>query len=74
MLYVWWNFEGVIHWEFVPIGCLVDTDLYSQQLERVHELLKWKYPALVNRNRVPLQQGNVRPHTTMTKIPELRGI
>ena len=33
MLYVWWNFEGVIHWEFVPNGHTVDADLYSQQLE-----------------------------------------
>ena len=33
MLCVWWNFEGVIHWEFVPNGRAVDADLYSQQLE-----------------------------------------
>ena len=37
---VWWNFEGVICWEFVPNGCAVDPDHYSQQLERVHEILR----------------------------------
>ena len=36
LLCVWWNFEGVIHWEFVPNGRAVEMDLYSQQLERVH--------------------------------------
>ena len=41
MLCVWWNFEGVIHWGFVPNGCVVDADLYSQQMERVHEILRW---------------------------------
>ena len=29
VMYVWWNFEGVIHWEFVPNGRAADADLYS---------------------------------------------
>ena len=59
---VWWNF-GLIHWEFVPNGYAVNADIYSQQLEQVHEILRWRYPALVNQNRVLLEQDNVRPHT-----------
>ena len=50
MLCVWWNFKGVIHWEFVPNGHAGDAALYSQQLERVHEIWRRRYPALVNRN------------------------
>ena len=26
ILCVWWNFEGVIHWEFVANGHVVDAD------------------------------------------------
>ena len=63
MLCVWWNLDGVIHWEFVPNGREVDADLYSQQLERVHEILRRRYRALVNRNRVLLQQDSARTHT-----------
>ena len=77
MLCAWCNFEGVIQWKFVPNGRAVDADLYSQQLERVHDILRWRYPALVNRNRVLLQLDSARPHTartTMTKIQELGGI
>ena len=73
MLCVWWNSEGVIHWEFVPSGCAVDVDLNSQQLEMVHEILRRRYPSLV-RNGVLLQHDNAIPHTaqtTMTKIQEL---
>jgi histone-lysine N-methyltransferase SETMAR len=36
-----------------------------------------KYPALVNRKRMLLQQDNARPHTakkTLQKIEELEGI
>ena len=76
MLCIWWYFEVVIHWEFVPNGCAIDADLHSRQLERVHEILRRRYPSLVTRNRVLLQQDNARPHTarTTTKIQELGGI
>ena len=73
MLCVWWNFEGVIHWDFVSNGSAVDADVYYQQPERVHEILRRRYTALVNRNRVPLQKDNIT-RTTMTKIQELREI
>ena len=72
MLCVWWNFEFMIHWKFVPNGRAVDADLYSQQLGRV-EILRRKYSALVNRNRILLQQDNARP-PTMTKFQEFGGI
>ena len=76
VLCVWWKFADVIHWEFFfqtggsPSGSLFST-------ERVHKILRWRYPALVNRNRVLLQQDNARPHTariTMIKIQKLGGI
>ena len=77
MLWDSWNVEGVVHWEFVPNGSAVDTAIYSQQLERVHDILRQRYPALVNRNRVLLLQDNARPHIarkTMIRIQELGGI
>jgi histone-lysine N-methyltransferase SETMAR len=43
----------------------------------MYTVLLEKYPALVNRKRVLLQQDNARPHTarkTLQKIEELEGI
>jgi Transposase (partial DDE domain) len=74
MLCIWWNFEGVIHFELVPEGLAINAQLYSQQLERMYAALGERYPALVNRKRVLLQQDNARPHTahlTQEKIAEL---
>ena len=72
------NFQGVIHWEFVPNGRAVNAELYSQQMERIGEILIRRYPALINRNIVLLQQDNAKLHnaqtTTTTKIQELGGI
>lgn len=77
MLCVWWNFEGVVHFEFVPHGRAVDADLYSQQLERVYDVLKARYPALVNRQRALLQHDNAPAHraiVTKEKLAHLQGI
>ena len=77
MLCVWWNFEGIIHFELVPNNRAIDAELYSAQLDRMHTALAQKYPALVNRKRVILQQDNASPHIarrTKEKIRELESI
>jgi histone-lysine N-methyltransferase SETMAR len=72
MLRVWWNFEGVIHFELVPNNCAIDAELYSAQLDRMYAELRRKYPALVNRKRVLLQQDNASPHTARKTKEKLR--
>lgn len=77
MLCVWWNFEGVLHFELAPNGHAINAELYCQQLDRVYEKLKEKYPALVTRKRALFQQDNARPHTakkTKEKFKELDGV
>jgi histone-lysine N-methyltransferase SETMAR len=77
MLCVWWNFEGIVHFELVPNGRAINAELYCQQLERVYDKLKEKYPALVNRKRALMQQDNAKPHTakkTKDKFEELDGV
>jgi hypothetical protein len=61
----------------VPDGRTINAEVYSQQLEKMCTVLLEKYPALVNRKRVLLQQDNARPHTakkTLQKIEELEDI
>jgi hypothetical protein len=61
----------------VPDGHTINAEVYSQQLEKMYTILLEKYPALVNRKRVLLQQDNAHPHTakkTLQKIEELEGI
>ena len=77
MLCVWWNVEGVLHFELVPNGRAINAELYCQQLDRVYDKLKEKYPALVKRKRALLQQDNAKPHTakkTKDKFEELDGV
>lgn len=74
MLCVWWNYEGIIHFELIPDGRTINSELYCQQLERVHEILKERYPSLINRKRTIFQHDNAKPHTsseTKLKLEEL---
>jgi histone-lysine N-methyltransferase SETMAR len=74
LLCVWWNYKGLIYYELVPDGRTINAEVYSQQSEKMYTILLEKYPALVNRKRVLLQQDNARPHTakkTLQKIEEL---
>jgi histone-lysine N-methyltransferase SETMAR len=58
LLCVWWNYEGLIYYEVVPDGRMINAEVYSQQLEKMYTVLLEKYPALML-----LQQDNARPHT-----------
>ncbi|GBP70079.1 Mariner Mos1 transposase [Eumeta japonica] len=36
MLCVWWDWKGIIHYEFLPPGKTIKSDLYCQQLMRLN--------------------------------------
>lgn len=74
MLCVWWDREGVILFELLKKGETITANFYSSQLQRVHEKLLKKRPALVNRKGVILQHDNARPHVaklTQEKLKQL---
>jgi hypothetical protein len=56
---------------------MINAEVYSQQFEKMYTVLLEKYPALVNRKCMLLQQDNARPYTakdTLQKIEELESI
>ena len=58
----WWNVDGIVHFELVPDGRAVNGKLYSEQLERVYNILKQRYPTLIRRKDVLLQHDNAGVH------------
>jgi len=74
-LCVWWDWQGIIHFELLPYGQTLNSDLYCQQLDRLKAALMQKRPSLVNRGRIVFHQDNARPHkslVTRQKLRELR--
>ena len=77
MLSNFWNYKAVILFDLLPHGKTINSEYYCDLLERIYEVLRECYPAIVNRKRVILQQNTARPHTskmTIHEIKELEGI
>lgn len=72
MICVWWNCDGVVHWEFVPGGRAVNSELYIEQLERLHAALSARYPDMIANNEILLQQDNAPAHTSRVTQQAIR--
>ncbi|GFW15602.1 histone-lysine N-methyltransferase SETMAR [Trichonephila clavipes] len=53
---------GIVHFEVLKPGEIVNADFYCEQLDRLNQSLFEKYPAIINRKGVILQHDNARPH------------
>lgn len=72
MLCVWWNMEGIIHWELLEKNNTINAEVYCQQMRRLAEAVRQKRPNA--RYEIILQHDNARPHVaklTKTVIQEL---
>uniref|UniRef100_A0AAF5DET3 Mos1 transposase HTH domain-containing protein n=1 Tax=Strongyloides stercoralis TaxID=6248 RepID=A0AAF5DET3_STRER len=72
LLCVWWNTQGIIHFELLESGQTITEDFYCDQLERVNRALINKYPALANRKGVILQHDNVKPHSSKKSLDKIK--
>ena len=71
-LCVWWDWQGIIHYELLHYGQTLNSDLYCQQLDRLNAALMQKRPSLINRGRIVFHQDSARPHTSLMTRQKLR--
>jgi [histone H3]-lysine36 N-dimethyltransferase SETMAR len=71
LLSVWWDVEGIIHWEVLPPNQTINAAFYCLQLDRVRASLMAKRPGLVNRRGVILHHDNARPHAAVSTRQKL---
>ncbi|KAJ0173665.1 hypothetical protein K1T71_010814 [Dendrolimus kikuchii] len=72
MLCVWWDWKGIIHYELLPPGRTIDSELYCEQLMRLKQKVERKRPELINRRGVVFHHDNARPHTSLATQQKLR--
>jgi hypothetical protein len=66
MLCIWWDMEGIVHYELLERNLTLTAERYCQQVRRLEEAIQQKRRG--RRHRVILQHDNARPHTAnMTK-------
>jgi len=65
LLCIWWDQEGVLHYELLPRNQTITAEVYCEQLRRLEKAIKEKRPRMKN---VILLHDNARPHVAqMTK-------
>ncbi|XP_017791461.1 PREDICTED: histone-lysine N-methyltransferase SETMAR-like [Habropoda laboriosa] len=52
MLSVWWDWQGILYFELLPVGQIIHSDKYCQQLENLKAAIEEKRRILANREGV----------------------
>lgn len=71
MVTVWWCSVGVIHYNFLKSGETMKGETYCAEIDKMHEKLCQKMPALVNRKSPILLHDNATPHTSRLTLQKL---
>lgn len=71
LLSVWWDVQGIILWEVLPLNQTVNAAFYCLQLDKLHSNFVAKWTGLINPCGVILYHDNARPHVTVITCQKL---
>ncbi|GFX02684.1 histone-lysine N-methyltransferase SETMAR-like [Trichonephila clavipes] len=60
-LCIWWEWKGIIYYELLTYGQILNSDLSCQQLGRLKLVIDQEQPELANRRGVVFHQDNAGP-------------
>ena len=60
MICIWWDWEGMVHWEMLKKNATVNKELYIAQLHCMNEAIQLKRPH--QQGQTILLHNNARPH------------
>ncbi|CAH2268872.1 jg21143 [Pararge aegeria aegeria] len=72
MLCVWWDWKAIIHYELLPPGGTIDSELYCDKLMRLKQEVERKRPELSNRRGMVFHHDNARTHTSLAIQQKLK--
>ncbi|GFY10726.1 mariner transposase [Trichonephila clavipes] len=70
LLCIWWDWKGIIYYEWLPYGQTLNSDLYCQQLDRLMLAIDQKLPESAYKRGV-FHQDNARPHSSVVTRQKL---
>ena len=60
MIWIWWDWVGMVHWEMLKRNAMVNKELYIAQLHHMNEAIQLKRPH--QQGQTILLHNNTRPH------------
>lgn len=64
MLFICWNWKGIVFFELLPSNQTINTKVYCRQLDELDAAIKQKRWELTNRKGIVFHHDNARPHTS----------
>ncbi|GFV66223.1 histone-lysine N-methyltransferase SETMAR [Trichonephila clavipes] len=71
MLFVWWDFKGIVYLELLPDNTTINSEVYCHQPDKLNDALQQKRSELINRKGVVFHQDNAGPHTSLVTRQKL---
>ena len=71
LLYVWWDYKGIVYFELLPPNLTINSDVYIEQLTKLNNAVEQKRPELTNRKSDVFHHHNARPHTSLATRQKL---
>jgi len=65
MLCVWWDWKGILYYEFLPNNKVINSEKSCSQLDELKTAIEQKRPEIANRKGVVFHQDNARPHVSL---------
>ena len=72
MLSVRWDWKGIVHHELLEPGQTIHSTIYCQQLMRLKQAIKKKWPAFINKEGVVFYYDSDRSHIYLVTRQKLR--
>jgi histone-lysine N-methyltransferase SETMAR len=71
MLCIWWDWKGILYYDFLPRNQAINSDVYCSQLDRLKAAIDQKRPEFFNRKSVVFHHDNARPHAFLATRQKL---
>ncbi|CEF59836.1 Histone-lysine N-methyltransferase SETMAR [Strongyloides ratti] len=71
MITVWWTSVGLLHYEFMKPGEILNSESYCAQLEKMHLKFCQKRPILIHRKGPIFLHDNTRPYVSQMALQKL---
>lgn len=74
MLSLWWDADGIIQWEVFAYIQMINTVIYSQQLNRLRAQLMSKLSALIKHREIPFHHDIAMLHVHLRNPKKITGL
>ncbi|RLU21022.1 hypothetical protein DMN91_007638 [Ooceraea biroi] len=63
--WIWWDWEGALHYEFLPNNLLITSDVYCSHLDHLNRAIDVKRPEFANSSDIKFLHNDAKPYVSL---------